>query len=191
MEQQQRRDASTKQHVPLKKSRGQAMMHKTQIAILGGCIGAVTAAFELTEQDPEATRYDIPIYTLGWRLGGKALVGRDEKDWRALEHGFHVWAGFYDNTFDLVQRLYARLKHPPDEWRSKFEGLNHFTAMEFVDGLWKPWLLQAPPNALDPGIDTDSGLDLLTFLRTLLSWVEQSFVNSTLAGFQEPSARID
>ena len=39
-------------------------MTKTQIAIFGGGIGALTAAFELTEQDPEETRYDITIYTL-------------------------------------------------------------------------------------------------------------------------------
>ena len=75
--------------------------------------------FELTEQDPQTTRYDITVYALGWRLGGKGLVGRDtHADWRALEHGLHVWAGFYDNAFDLVQRLYARLERPPDAWRS-------------------------------------------------------------------------
>jgi uncharacterized protein with NAD-binding domain and iron-sulfur cluster len=168
------------------------MTHKTQIAILGGGIGALTAAFELTEQDPEKERYDITVYTLGWRLGGKCLVGRDElRDWRALEHGLHVWAGFYDNTFDLVQRLYARMKRPRDEWRSKFEGLNHFTGMEFVNGSWKPWLLQARPNSRRPGIDLDSGLAPLIVLTNLLQWVEQSFLDSALAGFQDPSTRTD
>ena len=85
------------------------MTEKTRIAILGGGIGALTAAFELTEQNSDE-RFDITIHTLGWRLGGKASVGRDEaRNWRGLEHGLHVWAGFYDNAFDLVQRLYARL----------------------------------------------------------------------------------
>ena len=42
---------------------------------------------------------------------------------------------------------------PPEEWRSKFEGLNYFTVMEYVDPVWKPWLLHARPNAFDPGID--------------------------------------
>jgi uncharacterized protein with NAD-binding domain and iron-sulfur cluster len=168
------------------------MTHKTQIAILGGGIGALTAAFELTEQDPDKERYDITVYTLGWRLGGKCLVGRDEcRDWRALEHGLHVWAGFYDNAFDLVQRLYARLEYSPNAWRSKFEGLNHFTVMEFVEKSWKPWLLQARPNPLDPGIDLDNGLLLLTALKTLLSWVEQSFVDSPLGRVQHPGARRD
>lgn len=151
------------------------MTQKMQIAILGGGIGALTAAFELTEQDPKNERYDITVYTLGWRLGGKCLVGRDEqRDWRALEHGLHVWAGFYDNTFDLVQRLYARLERSPNEWRGKFEGLNHFTVMEFFNGSWKPWPLQARPNSRCPGIDPDCGLAPLTVLINLLQWVEQS-----------------
>ena len=166
------------------------MTQKMQIAILGGGIGALTAAFELTEQDPKNERYDITVYTLGWRLGGKCLVGRDEqRDWRALEHGLHVWAGFYDNTFDLVQRLYARLERSPNEWRGKFEGLNHFTVMEFFNGSWKPWPLQARPNSRCPGIDPDCGLAPLTVLINLLQWVEQSFLNSVLAGSQDPSTR--
>jgi uncharacterized protein with NAD-binding domain and iron-sulfur cluster len=168
------------------------MTHETQIAILGGGIGALTAAFELTEQDSQKTRYDITVYALGWRLGGKGFVGRDKHaDWRALEHGLHVWAGFYDNAFDLVQRLYARLERPPDAWRNKFEGLNHFTAMEFVENSWKPWLLTGSPNALDPGIDPTGDLAPLALLRQLLSWVEQSFVNSALAAYQTPTARRD
>jgi uncharacterized protein with NAD-binding domain and iron-sulfur cluster len=168
------------------------MTDKTQIAILGGGIGALAAAFELTEQDPQNTRYAITVYTLGWRLGGKGLVGRDTQvDWRALEHGLHVWAGFYDNAFDLVQRLYARLERPPDAWRKKFEGLNHFTAMEFVENSWKPWLLEGSPNALDPGIDQTGDLAPLALLRQLLSWAEQSFVNSALAAYQTPIARTD
>ena len=48
---------------------------KTRIAILGGGISALTAAFELTEQDPDGSQFDITVYTLGWRLGGKAAVG--------------------------------------------------------------------------------------------------------------------
>jgi uncharacterized protein with NAD-binding domain and iron-sulfur cluster len=190
MGRQPRGNTSTIHQAPLRKARGQAMTNKTQIAILGGGIGALTAAFELTEQDPKKTRFDITVYTLGWRLGGKCLVGRDGgRDWRALEHGLHVWAGFYDNSFNLVQRLYARLGCSPNEWRTKFEGLNHFTAMEYVEGSWKPWLLQARANSLDPGIDPDDGLAPLTLLSTLLSWVEQSFVDS-LAALQDPGARI-
>jgi uncharacterized protein with NAD-binding domain and iron-sulfur cluster len=49
-----------------------------RIAILGGGVGAMTAAFWLTEKsDPAATQYDITVYQLGWRLGGKGASGRN------------------------------------------------------------------------------------------------------------------
>jgi uncharacterized protein with NAD-binding domain and iron-sulfur cluster len=165
------------------------MTYKTRIAIFGGGIGALTAAFDLIEHDPEE-RFHITIYTLGWRLGGKAMVGRDiDVNWRGLEHGLHVWAGFYDNAFDLVQRLYARLERPEEQWRSKFEGLNHFSVMEYVDRSWRPWPLQVRPNTLDPGIDPTT-LAPAVLVRNLLSWVEQAFVNSVLANFEQPEARL-
>ncbi|MBR0906609.1 NAD(P)-binding protein [Bradyrhizobium liaoningense] len=165
------------------------MTDKTRIAIFGGGVGALTAAFELIEHDPEE-HFSITIYTLGWRLGGKAMVGRDKDvNWRALEHGLHVWAGFYDNAFDLVQRLYARLGLPEEQWRSKFEGLNHFTVMEYVDHSWRPWPLQVRPNTLDPGIDP-TALAPALLVRNLLSWVEQAFINSVLADFETPEARL-
>jgi uncharacterized protein with NAD-binding domain and iron-sulfur cluster len=102
---------------------------KIKIAIVGGGVGALTAAFELTEHSKIKELYDITVYTLGWRLGG--TVGRNEEEhWRAEEHGLHVWAGFYDNAFDLVQRCYSGLGRPDFTWRNHFEGLNHLTIME-------------------------------------------------------------
>lgn len=143
---------------------------KQKIAILGGGIGALTAAFELTEQDPDGSRYDITIYTLGWRLGGKAACGRDaDRDYRAYEHGLHVWAGFYDNAFDLVQRLYARLREDEDAWGRFFEPLNHFTVAEYIDGDWKPWVLTAQPNEFAPGLDVAPDLGPFTLLFGVLS----------------------
>jgi uncharacterized protein with NAD-binding domain and iron-sulfur cluster len=180
---------------------------KTRIAILGGGIGALTAAFELTEQDRAGTKYDISIYTVGWRLGGKASVGRDKlQQWRAFEHGLHVWSGFYDNAFDLVQRLYDRIKcrlECSDEecskfgelnyydWRSKFEGLNHLTVMEFDCGTWKPWVLDLLPNGLDPGISFDHDPAPLVFLTQLFSWLEQSFIQSDLPGYLNPQTSAE
>ena len=94
-------------------------------------MSALTAAFELTEHEPEKDAYDITLYTLGWRLGGKASVGRDaSRHDRAYEHGLHIWAGYYDNAFDVVKRLYARLERGSEEWKSCFTPLNHFTVME-------------------------------------------------------------
>jgi uncharacterized protein with NAD-binding domain and iron-sulfur cluster len=163
---------------------------KIRVAILGGGVAALTTAFELTEQDPEKTTYDVSLYTLGWRLGGKASVGRDmTKGGRAVEHGLHIWAGYYDNAFDLVQRLYARRDkeardNGPDHWKDCFEPLNHFTAMEFIEeggkGEWKPWLLQFPQNDLEPGLGPLPILTPLPLLIQFLSAMEDGFDRSDL-----------
>jgi len=86
-------------------------MPRTKVAILGGGIAALSAAFELTELDPEGELFDITVHTIGWRLGGKGAVGRNpDAGYRAEEHGLHVWTGFYDNAFQLVDRVYAAMK---------------------------------------------------------------------------------
>jgi uncharacterized protein with NAD-binding domain and iron-sulfur cluster len=164
---------------------------KTRVAILGGGIAALTAAFELTEQDPKKSRYDITLYTLGWRLGGKAAVGRDMRNHgRAVEHGIHIWAGYYDNAFDIVKRLYARLnKKDPDAWKKCFEPLNHFTAMEFLEGEWKPWLLEFPQNDLEPGLGTLPLLTPLPLLIQFLSALEDGFDRSDLSAYVTPGSR--
>ena len=154
---------------------------KTRVAILGGGIAALTAAFELTEQDPNQSAYDITLYTIGWRLGGKASVGRDmASGGRAVEHGLHIWTGYYDNCFDIVKRLYARLKKPADAWKKCFEPVNHFTAMEYIDGKWKPWLLQFPQNDLEPGIGELPLLTPLPLFIQFLSALEDGFNRSSL-----------
>ena len=67
--------------------------------------------------------------------------------------------------------------------------MNHFTVMEYVDPVWKPWLLHARPNAFDPGIDL---LDLAptVLVKNLLSWVEQGFLGSVLGSAEEPEERL-
>ena len=157
---------------------------KTRIAILGGGISALTAAFELTEQDPDGSQFDITVYTLGWRLGGKAAVGRDAAQYdRALEHGLHIWAGFYDNAFDIVRRLYARLGRDPEAWKSCFAPLNHFTVTETDGATWKPWLLQFPSNDLEPGLGPPLPLAPLSLLVQFLVTLESAFRRSDLPTF--------
>ena len=97
-------------------------MAQTKIAILGGGVASLAAAFDLTENDPKNELYDITVYQVGWRLGGKGAVGWTCKDYPTpdfenqrvrLEHGLHVWGGFYDNAFDLLKRCYdAHDAHP-------------------------------------------------------------------------------
>jgi uncharacterized protein with NAD-binding domain and iron-sulfur cluster len=86
---------------------------RTRVAILGGGVGAMTAAFELT--DPALNgQYDVTVYQLGWRLGGKGASGRDRQDHdRIYEHGLHIWLGCYENAFKLMRQCYAELGRAP------------------------------------------------------------------------------
>lgn len=72
-------------------------------------MAGLTAAFELTRTEPLRERFDVTVYQLGWRLGGKCASGVDEHG-RNIEHGLHIWFGYYENTFALLKAAY-------DEWQ--------------------------------------------------------------------------
>jgi uncharacterized protein with NAD-binding domain and iron-sulfur cluster len=73
------------------------MSERRRVAILGGGAGSLAAAFELTATPELRERYDVTVYQLGWRLGGKGASGRrkvGDGAERIEEHGLHVWFGF-------------------------------------------------------------------------------------------------
>ena len=51
--------------------RGAGSGARTRVAVLGGGVGGITAAFELTATPELRERFDVTIYQLGWRIGGK------------------------------------------------------------------------------------------------------------------------
>ncbi len=80
--------------------------HPEKIVVLGGGTSALTAVYEITNKANWKEDYDITIYQLGWRLGGKGASGRNRKTANRIEeHGLHLWFGFYDNAFDMIQRV--------------------------------------------------------------------------------------
>jgi len=50
-----------------------------RVAVIGGGCAAVAAAFELTRPEHRG-RYQVTLYQLGWRLGGKGASGRGPVD---------------------------------------------------------------------------------------------------------------
>ena len=84
-----------------------------KIAILGGGMAGLSAAWQLTRTPELRQQHSVTVYQLGWRLGGKAASGRD-KQGRNLEHGLHVWFGCYENMFQLLRELYAARTPPPE-----------------------------------------------------------------------------
>ena len=83
----------------------------------------MAAAFELSRPEHQG-KYEITIYQVGWRLGGKGASGRGPAD-RIEEHGLHIWMGFYENAFRLLRECYQELNRDPRkvrfaDWRDAF-----------------------------------------------------------------------
>lgn len=151
---------------------------KTKISILGGGIGSLVAAYELTNEFHLRERYDITVYQMGWRLGGKGASGRnldDSKADRIEEHGLHFWFGVYENAFRMMTRCYDDLNRPLGAKLSRcLEGPNpafkphdQLTMMEQVRGQWVPWSLCFPRTGEQPG-EGGYCLSVRTIIRRLL-----------------------
>ena len=77
---------------------------KTKVAVLGGGVSSMTAAFELTDTPALRDKYEVTVYQMGWRLGGKGASGRNAEYFERIEeHGLHIWFGFYENAFQAME----------------------------------------------------------------------------------------
>ena len=128
---------------------------REKIAILGGGMSALSAAFELSRLGWQERFESITVYQIGWRLGGKGASGRGENE-RIEEHGLHLWLGFYENAFRIIQDCYAELNRPADAPFARWD--QAFTKAPFV-GLtdqdhqdqWQVWTADFPVNDRIPG----------------------------------------
>jgi uncharacterized protein with NAD-binding domain and iron-sulfur cluster len=129
---------------------------KRRIAVLGGGAAGVTAAFELTATADLRDRYEVTLYTPGWRLGGKGASGRNQKFGdRIEEHGLHIWFGFYDNAFEVMQAAYGELNRPRGTplatWTDAFKPCDEVVLCEKYKGRWVLRDFHAPENPFTPG----------------------------------------
>ncbi|MGH2847914.1 MAG: NAD(P)-binding protein [Thermoleophilaceae bacterium] len=126
------------------------------MAVLGGGVGGLTAAFELTATPELRERFKVTVYQLGWRLGGKGASGRNPAyaD-RIEEHGLHVWFGFYDNAFRVMRDAYAELDRAPGAplatFEDAFEPCDQLVLYDRQDGGWHAFRFDCPRNPLRPG----------------------------------------
>lgn len=113
---------------------------KEKIAILGGGLGSLITAAELTS-GPNRDRYEITVYQNGWRLGGKGASGRNaEHHQRIEEHGLHIWFGCYENAFRLFRAVLEEWDIPADHpwnadgpanrWRHAFKTADYSAVVE-------------------------------------------------------------
>jgi uncharacterized protein with NAD-binding domain and iron-sulfur cluster len=143
-----------------------------KVAVLGGGMGAMSAAFELSAPELRG-RYKVTVYQPGWRLGGKCASGRGGPEQRIEEHGLHVWFGFYANAFSMIQRCYKDWQPPQASpiktWKQAFKKCNDVVLFESWRGKWTPWHLYMEPDDEIPG--TRGDVDFWDFLHRVLDWL--------------------
>jgi uncharacterized protein with NAD-binding domain and iron-sulfur cluster len=129
-------------------------MAKRKVAILGGGMAGLTAAYELTRTPALRERHEVTVYQMGWRLGGKAASSRDANG-RILEHGLHVWFGCYENAFKLIREVYdvwVRDKNCPlKSWRDAFVAQDCTAIGDEIGGRYVFHPVQWPRRSGEPG----------------------------------------
>ncbi|MDQ3031766.1 MAG: NAD(P)-binding protein [Myxococcota bacterium] len=131
---------------------------KQKIAILGGGLASLSAAYELTSYPGWRDRYEITLYQLGWRVGGKTASGLGPAD-RIEERGIHIFQGWYHNAFRMVRDAYDyAAEHdlspgsPLQKWTDGFvpDDATLFTEQS-ARGEWTNWPVLIPYNHELPG----------------------------------------
>ena len=130
--------------------------HKPNVVILGGGVGAITAAFYLSFEGWRSAFSSITVYQQGWRLGGKGASGRNmAMHERIEEHGLHVWFGFYENAFRTMRLCYGELNRPPGAALATvgeaFTKASTFVVEERRPEGWKEWIAEFPEDEQVPG----------------------------------------
>ena len=122
----------------------------------------MSAAWQLSRQ----AGYVIDVYESSWRLGGKAASVRDA-DGRILDHGLHVWLGFYENAFRMMRECYAEVGVANRSGRSRTAASTRpsFPSRTWASPVpgsggrdWAAWSSFFPPEKGEPGtvLDVDS-----------------------------------
>ena len=123
-----------------------------KIAVLGGGIGSLSAVLEITSDPDWKQKYDITVYQMGWRLGGKGASGRNRNMHdRIEEHGIHLWMGFYENAFRAIRKVYEEAnqnklmpKSPFTCVEKAFSPMRYTPMMEEYLRKWRVWNIDWP-----------------------------------------------
>ncbi len=125
------------------------MSSKKSVAVLGGGIGGLSAAWELQKTG----QYDVTVYQMGWRLGGKCATGRDANNgYRLEEHGIHGFLGSYYNALEMMAEVFDVLAGLPDnagfltDFDKAFDLQNAVAMWDYSNAGWDHWNLELPIN---------------------------------------------
>jgi uncharacterized protein with NAD-binding domain and iron-sulfur cluster len=134
-------------------------------------MAGITAAYALASTQQLRDAYDVTVYQLGWRLGGKGASGRNPDRFQSIEeHGLHVWLGFYDNAFRVMRNCYEELG---ESWTDYFEPCDNIVLYEHYRGQWHAREYTPPANDREPG---EGGRpDFSEMVHTALEWLRTAW----------------
>ncbi|MDM0045953.1 NAD(P)-binding protein [Variovorax dokdonensis] len=146
-----------------------------RVAIVGGGVAGMTAAWQLTRHIDECREaakdgkageaeqfvppLEVTVYERSFRLGGKGGSGRDAAG-RIREHGLHIWLGFYENAFKMMRDCYGMVtpEHGPLPHRTFDDAYfpePHIGVATRMHGAWEVWSGFLPPMKGMPGDPLD------------------------------------
>ncbi|MGE2736116.1 FAD-dependent oxidoreductase [Mycolicibacterium vaccae] len=144
-----------------------------KVAILGGGMAGLSAAWRLSEPGWHDRFDSITVYQRGWRLGGKAASSRGPNG-RIEEHGLHIWLGSYENAFGLLRECYTELDRattdpaaPVQTWDQALIPADNLGLADRWSDDWLIWLGTFSRNEELPGEPDSLGREItaVTFLR--------------------------
>lgn len=152
------------------------MPNQGKVAILGGGMAGLSAAWRLSEPGWRDRFESITVYQRGWRLGGKGASSRGVHD-RIEEHGLHIWLGSYENAFTLLRECYAEIDRdttdpdaPIRTWDQALVPADELGMADRWDGSWTVWPGTFSHNDALPGDPGTDGRDITLvdfFVRAL------------------------
>ncbi len=158
--------------------------NRGRVAILGGGMAGLAAAWRLSEPGWQQRFDSITVYQRGWRLGGKGASSRGVHG-RIEEHGLHIWLGSYENAFALLRECYAELDRPRTDpqapvqrWTDALIPADNLGLAERWGADWLVWLGTFTRNDESPGDPATEGREMTALgfmqraLRLLIDFAE-------------------
>jgi uncharacterized protein with NAD-binding domain and iron-sulfur cluster len=150
-----------------------------KVAIIGGGMAGLSAAWRLSEPGWRDRFDSITVYQRGWRLGGKGASSRGTHG-RIEEHGLHIWLGYYENAFGLLRECYAELDRattdptaPIQDWDQALIPGDNLGLADRLAHDWLIWLGTFTRNDGLPGEPDATGREMtvVEFTRRALRLV--------------------
>jgi uncharacterized protein with NAD-binding domain and iron-sulfur cluster len=140
-----------------------------KVAIVGGGMAGLSAAWRLSEPGWRGRFDSITVYQRGWRLGGKGASSRGPNG-RIEEHGLHIWLGYYENAFGMLRECYAEIDRattdaaaPIKTWDQALIPGDNLGLADRFNSDWLMWLGTFTRNDGLPGEPDATGREMTVF----------------------------